>query len=323
MRASSVAAAEAGGPSILTVSVPATAAGDRLDVFAGGLDQVGSRSRAAHLIDAGVVTVDGVARTRSFRLAEGQLVVIVVGEQAPPDLSAEPVELSIPYEDRWLLVVDKPAGMVVHPAPGHPAGTLVNALLAHGAAGGEGHRPGIVHRLDRDTSGLLIVAKDEGVHRRLQRLLRERDIDRRYLALVVGEPGAATGTIQAPIGRDTRRRTAMAVGGAAPRLAVTHFRVLERLAGTTLLEVRLETGRTHQIRVHLQAIGLPVAGDPVYGSRGGRSGATTRLGLGRQFLHSHRLRFVHPVTGEEVDVRSPLPPDLARALEAARGGTAA
>jgi 23S rRNA pseudouridine1911/1915/1917 synthase len=216
---------------------------------------------------------------------------------------------TIAYEDQHLLVVDKGAGLVVHPARGHHEDTL-SQLLAGSAAGGDPERAGIVHRLDRDTSGLLLVSRSEEVHRLLQAALAERRIEREYLALVQGRPPARSGTIEAPIGRDPRVRTRMAVGGAQAREARTHF-VLERaLPDTSLLRVRLETGRTHQIRVHLKAIGHPVVGDPEYGTPG-------VLGLERQFLHATRLAFEHPLTGERIEVLSPLPADLQGALERA------
>jgi 23S rRNA pseudouridine1911/1915/1917 synthase len=220
--------------------------------------------------------------------------------------------LEIVFEDDHLLVVDKGPGLVVHPARGHREDTLAQ-LLAPLAAGGEPERAGIVHRLDRDTSGLLVVSRSQEAHRRLQAALAGRKIEREYLALVEGGPPARTGTIEAPIGRDPRVRTRMAVRGAGAREARTHF-VLERaLPGTTLLRLRLETGRTHQIRVHLQAIGHPVAGDPEYGTPG-------LLGLERQFLHATRIAFDHPISGERVEVHSPLPADLEQALARAEHG---
>jgi 23S rRNA pseudouridine1911/1915/1917 synthase len=218
-------------------------------------------------------------------------------------------QLRIAFEDEHLLVVDKPAGLVVHPARGHREDTL-SQLLAPQLAGGDPERAGIVHRLDRDTSGLLVVARSAEAHRLLQAALSARRIEREYLALVEGRPPARTGTIEAPIGRDPRVRTRMAVGGAAARDARTHFTLERALNGTSLLRLKLETGRTHQIRVHLQAIGHPVVGDPEYGTAG-------MLGLERQFLHSARLSFDHPITGERVDVSSPLPSDLKTALERA------
>jgi 23S rRNA pseudouridine1911/1915/1917 synthase len=222
-------------------------------------------------------------------------------------VSAPP--FTIAYEDEHLLVVDKAAGIVVHPARGHHEGTLAQ-LLAGTAAGGDPERAGIVHRLDRDTSGLIVVARSEEIHGLLQHALAQRHIEREYLALVLGRPPARTGTIEAPIGRDPQVRTRMAVGGNFPREARTHFEISRALAGFTLLSVKLETGRTHQIRVHMQAIGHPVAGDPEYGAPGA-------LGLERQFLHAARLAFEHPLGGERVEVRSALPEDLARALERA------
>jgi 23S rRNA pseudouridine1911/1915/1917 synthase len=221
---------------------------------------------------------------------------------------------AIAYEDEYLLVVDKPAGLVVHPARGHREGTLAQ-LLAGTAAGGEDPaRAGIVHRLDRDTSGLLVVARSEEVHAKLQALLRERRLEREYLALVQGRPPSRTGTIEAPIGRDPKVRTRMAVGGHFPREARTRFTLERSLGRFSLLRLRLDTGRTHQIRVHLQAIGYPVAGDPEYGSAG-------LLGLGRQFLHATRLAFPHPVGGKPLDVHSALPDDLRQALERAERST--
>ena len=212
----------------------------------------------------------------------------------------------IAYEDEHLLVVDKGPGVVVHPARGHGEGTLAQ-LLAASAAGGDPGRAGIVHRLDRDTSGLLVISRSERAHRRLQAALRRRQIEREYLTLVQGRPPARSGTIEAPIGRDPRVRTRMTVGGAHAREARTHFTLERALAGTSLLRLRLDTGRTHQIRVHLRAIGHPVCGDPEYGTAG-------VLGLTRQFLHAARLAFEHPFTGQRVDVCSPLPADLRDAL---------
>jgi len=223
----------------------------------------------------------------------------------------EPIELRIAYEDEHLIVVDKPAGLVVHPAPGYAGGTLVDAVVEHGAAGGEADRPGIVHRLDRDTSGLLIVARSQEAHRRLQRLIRRRAVERTYRVLVHGRPRSRRGRIEAPIGRDRSDPTRHSLDTATPRDAVTHFEVEELLPEHALLRVRLETGRTHQIRVHLAAIDLPVAGDPVYGVGG-------ELGLERQFLHAARLAFPHPLTDERIKVSSPLPADLDAALELAR-----
>ena len=222
------------------------------------------------------------------------------------------MDLVVPYEDEHLLVVDKPAGLVVHPAPGHARGTLVHGLLAYDVEGGdEPERPGIVHRLDRDTSGLLVVARSPEAHRALQKLVQTRELTREYLALVVGRPRSRSGTIDAPIGRDRNDPLRHSLDTDSPRDAVTHFELEELLARHALLRVTLETGRTHQIRVHLAAIDLPVAGDPVYGR-------ADELGLRRQFLHAARLAFEHPITGEPVDISSPLPPELETALGAAR-----
>ena len=214
------------------------------------------------------------------------------------------------FRDDSLLVVDKPPDLVVHPAPGHRGRTLVDALAGL-AGGGEGERPGIVHRLDRDTSGLMIVARTDEAHRDLSAQVKAREVARTYTALVEGHLASRTGTIDAPLGRDHRAPERMTVGGGAPPAARTHFEVLEALTADSLVEVRLDTGRTHQIRTHFAAIGHPVAGDPRYGHAG-------RHGLGRQFLHSSRLAFRHPVTGETLEFESPLPEDLAAALETAR-----
>jgi 23S rRNA pseudouridine1911/1915/1917 synthase len=215
------------------------------------------------------------------------------------------------HADRWLAVVEKPAGLVVHPARGHRGPTLVDALSGLLAGGGDPERPGIVHRLDKDTSGLMLVARDDEAHRALAALIKERRVQRTYLALVEGHPRSRTGVIDAPLGRDYRAPERRAVGGRAPREARTRFTVLELLGGDGLVEVRLETGRTHQVRAHFAAIGHPVAGDPRYGHAG-------RHGLGRQFLHSARLGFEHPFSGQELEFESGLPADLQHALERAR-----
>jgi 23S rRNA pseudouridine1911/1915/1917 synthase len=283
-------------------------AGERLDAFLAG--PLGSRARAQRLIDAGHVLVDGAAVPKRHRLAAGQRVVVDEPSEAEAPAAVRTAEFSVAFEDAHLLVVDKPAGVVVHPARGHRAGTLAQALTGTAAGGEEGWRAGIVHRLDRDTSGLLVVAKSDAAHRALKALLATRRITREYLALVEGRPPARSGTIDAPIGRDRRVRTRMSTDTDDPREARTHFALERALPHTTLLRVRLETGRTHQIRAHLQAIGHPVCGDPEYGRAG-------LLGLERQFLHAARLAFEHPVTGAPVDVESPLPPDLVTALERA------
>jgi 23S rRNA pseudouridine1911/1915/1917 synthase len=291
--------------------VPPEAAGWRLDRWLAALPDVGSRGAAERLLATGAVHVDGEPRGKSHKLAGGERVEFELAP-APVAPQVAPPDLSVAYSDEHLLVVDKPAGVVVHPAPGHAGGTLAQALALAGAEGGEeAERAGIVHRLDRDTSGLLVVARSQEAHERLQRLVRRRALIREYLALVVGKPRSRTGTIEAAIGRDRRDRLRHSLDTEKPRAAVTHFELEELLDGYTLLRVRLETGRTHQIRVHLEAIGLPVVGDPTYGKPG-------VLRLERQFLHAARLAFPHPITGEPVDVSSPLPPDLAAALETAR-----
>jgi 23S rRNA pseudouridine1911/1915/1917 synthase len=220
-------------------------------------------------------------------------------------------ELRIVHLDEWLAVVDKPAGLVVHPAPSHSGPTLVDELAEILGGGTEPERPGIVHRLDKDTSGLLVVARDDATHAALQEAVRRREVERAYLALAQGRLASRTGTIDAPIGRAAKQRHRMAVSGAASRQARTHFEVLELLAAETYLEARLETGRTHQIRAHFAAIGHPLLGDATYGGE-------PRYGLRRQFLHAHRLAFAHPTTGEAVGFDSELPADLAAALAAAR-----
>jgi 23S rRNA pseudouridine1911/1915/1917 synthase len=273
--------------------------------------EVGSRAAAERLLETGSVLVDGQARGKSHKLAGGEEIEFELPEPAAPEPLAPLPELTVVHADEHLFVVDKPAGVVVHPAPGHAGGTLADALAAAGATGGEEERRGIVHRIDRDTSGLLVVARTEEAYQRLQRLVRRRELTREYLALVAGRPRSRSGTIDAPIGRDRHDRIRHSLDTATPRAAVTHFELEELLPRHALLRVRLETGRTHQIRVHLGAIDLPVAGDPAYGIAGD-------LGLERQFLHAARLAFAHPVTGEPVDVTSPLPPDLAAALAAAR-----
>ena len=283
---------------------------ERLDRAVAGRPEVGSRAAAERLIAGGAVLVDGEAKVKSHRLEGGEEVVVELPPEAPP-LAPEPMDLRVAWEDEHLLVVDKPAGVVVHPGIGHEGGTLVHGLLALDAAGGDEERPGIVHRLDRDTSGLLVVARSDEAHALLQDMIRRREVERRYLALVKGSPRSRTGRIEAPIGRDRFDRLRHSLDTPTPREAATRFEVLELLGPRALLEVTLETGRTHQIRVHLEAIELPVSGDPVYGVAGD-------LGLERQFLHAARLAFDHPFTGERVEAESPLPDDLAGALDQAR-----
>jgi 23S rRNA pseudouridine1911/1915/1917 synthase len=257
------------------------------------------------------VRVDGSLRAKSHRLEGGEEVEFEPPEVEVPAIEVQDVPFRVAYEDEHLLVVDKPAGVVVHPGAGHASGTLVHGLVGQ-SAGGEEDRPGIVHRLDRDTSGLLVVARSEEAHKRLQELIRAREVERGYVALVRGRPRSWRGRIDAPIGRDRDDPTRRSLDTDTPREAVTHFEVAELLGGYALLDVRLETGRTHQIRVHLAAIDLPVVGDRVYG--------VPEPELGRQFLHANRLAFTHPFTNELVEVESPLPNDLARYLQRLSAG---
>jgi 23S rRNA pseudouridine1911/1915/1917 synthase len=287
-------------------------AGMRLDAFLAARGAAPSRAAAQRLIEAGAVTVEGRTRAKNHRLAEGDSVAVAATQEEPAAGADVPFE--VVFEDEHLMVVDKPPGVVIHPAPGHPGPTLAQTLSGRAAGGADPERAGIVHRLDRDTSGLLVVAKSEEAHAALLRLMRTRQITREYLALVEGRPGAESGTIDAPIGRDRVRRTVVSTRTDRARAAVTHFRVLERLPRTTLLSVRLETGRTHQIRAHMAAIGHPVCGDRHY------SGANCgkKVGLKRQFLHSARLMFRHPLSGEVLHCESKPPVDLRRALDVAR-----
>ena len=293
----------------LRFRVPEAEAGERLDRVLAARPEIGSRGAAERLIESRSVEVDGTARAKSHRLSGGEQIDVDV----PEEVHIEPESLDIPvvWEDEHLLVVDKPAGIVVHPAGGTTSGTLVNGLLTLGAAGGDEDRPGIVHRLDKDTSGLMLVARSEEAHEQLQELIRKREVERRYLALVKGAPKSQAGRIEAPVGRDRHDRARHSIDTDTPRDAVTWFEVTETIGERALLELRLETGRTHQIRVHLEAIGLSICGDPTYGIAGD-------LDLERQFLHAHELRFRHPFTGEELALASELPDDLAAALARAR-----
>jgi 23S rRNA pseudouridine1911/1915/1917 synthase len=290
----------------LRLHVPESAAGLRLDRFLAGLSEVGSRAAADELLRAGRVRLDGSPKERSYRLAGAEALELELLQAEPAELKPEEVPLRIAYEDEHLLVVDKPAGVVVHPAPGHGSGTLVHGLLDRGATGGDPDRPGIVHRLDRDTSGLLVIARSAEAHKRLQGLVRRRELEREYLALVRGRPRSRGGRIEAPIGRDRSSPFRQSLDTRSPREAVTHFEVERLWPQHALLRVRLETGRTHQIRVHLEAIGLPIVGDTVYG--------VPDPALRRQFLHAARLAFPHPFTADQVDVTSPLPEELERYL---------
>ncbi len=290
-----------------------------------------SRNRVQSLIEAGRVTVNGRAARAALRLKEADRVVVEVPPRRASRLEPEARPLAIVHEDDAVLVLDKPAGLVVHPGAGVQSGTLVHALLHHAPAiatvGGEG-RPGIVHRLDRDTSGLLVVAKTEEAYLALVEALRAREVTRLYQALVWGDPGPNHGFVDLPVGRDPRDRKRMAVVRQGGRPARTHWRVEERFGLASRVEARLETGRTHQIRVHMAAVRHPVVGDPTYGGRARKSlslrpserslaDALLRL-LRRQALHAATLEFAHPVSGRPLRFQSPLPDDFARALELLR-----
>jgi 23S rRNA pseudouridine1911/1915/1917 synthase len=318
--------AASGGTRVLRV--PDGAASQRVDRFVADVTGL-SRSHVQKLISAGNLTSDGVALKANAVVTPGTPLRLVVPEPESLDLAPAPdIELRIVYEDPDLLIVDKPAGLVVHPSAGHSDGTLVNALLARGGAEAFGgiagvRRPGIVHRLDRDTSGLLMVARTDAAQHSLMAQLKARRVKKTYLALVHGEVAAAVGRIEAPIGRDPRQRTRMAVA-ADGRAATTGYRVRERFPGWTLLELDLVTGRTHQIRVHLDAIGHPIAGDPLYGTGTSRRGPDLRgegadgAEPGRLFLHSWRLELTSPSTGALIRAEAPLPGELERVLDALR-----
>lgn len=280
-------------------------AGVRLDAFLSADGQL-SRSQAARLIEEGRVAVDGRPAAKSCRVAEGQQVTVDIPEVKDTAVEAQDIPLDVVYEDGDVIVVNKPVGMVVHPAPGHPDGTLVNALLYHcgqSLSGINGQlRPGIVHRIDRDTSGLIIAAKNDAAHLALAEQLQDHSLYREYEAVVVGNLREDSGTVDLPIARHPTDRKKMAVNHLNGRRAVTHWTVLARYPGYTHIQCRLETGRTHQIRVHMAALGHPVLGDPVYG--GQRKGFPELAG---QCLHARRLTFRHPRTGEQVTVSCPLP----------------
>src|ERR1035437_5523392 len=299
----------------LTITVPETAEGriERFLAVESGL----SRSYVQKLITEGHVTTDGNPIKSNEIVVTGQVVDFEIPEPKPMELEAEAIPISVVYEDEDLLIVDKASGLVVHPAPGHAGGTLVNALLARGTEyGGIAgvQRPGIVHRLDRDTSGLLMVAKDDKAQASLMAQLKDRDVKKTYLALVQGSVVANTGRIEAPIGRDPSHRTRMAVVPSG-RPAVTGYRVRERFAGWSLLELDLITGRTHQIRVHLTAIGHPVAGDPLYGTGTSKRGPE---GLERLFLHSWQIELHSPTDTHVIRATAPSPPELEAVLVSLR-----
>ena len=291
-------------------------AGQRLDHFlVAALDGI-SRTAVQRMISAGQALVNGRASKAGYLLRSGDTVAIsaLQSERHAPEIQPQPTPLAIVYEDQDLLVVNKPAGMVVHPARGHFGDTLLDMLLArYPEMGqfGDSERPGIVHRLDKDTSGLLIVAKNMRAQAALVEQMKQHAIIKRYLALVEGVVALDAGSIDAPIGRDPRYRQQMAITTASSREARTHFRIVQRFSRHTLLLLQLETGRTHQIRVHLQAIGYPVVGDPVYGP----TGKHDTLPLSRQFLHAYQLAFNHPITGQRIELEAPLPKDLEQILQ--------
>ncbi|MGH8206416.1 MAG: 23S rRNA pseudouridine(1911/1915/1917) synthase RluD [Steroidobacteraceae bacterium] len=303
------------------IELPGEAAGQRLDqALAVALPQY-SRARLQRWIRAGAVRLAGQAARARDRVRGGEQVVVEAQFEAEGGVAPESLPLAIIYQDAQLLVLDKPAGLVVHPGAGNRAHTLQNALLAHDPGLARVPRAGLVHRLDKDTSGLLVVARTPEAHTCLAAALAQREVAREYLALVWGQPvGGAR--IDEPIGRSRRQRTRMAIRSGG-REAVTHYRIEERLRAHTLLRVRLETGRTHQIRVHLAHIGLPIVGDPVYGGRqrlvAGASVLNAELlRFRRQALHARRLRLVHPRTGRELGFEAPLPADFAALLAAMR-----
>ena len=302
--------------------VPDGAASQRVDRFVADVTGL-SRSHVQKLISAGNLTSDGVPLRANTVVGPGTPLRLVVPEPEPLDLAPAPeIDVRVVHEDADLLIIDKPAGLVVHPSPGHSDGTLVNALLARGGAESFGgiagvRRPGIVHRLDRDTSGLLMVARTDAAQASLMAQLKARRVKKTYQALVLGEVAAAVGRIEAPIGRDPKHRTRMGVV-ADGRAATTGYRVRERFAGWTLLELDLVTGRTHQIRVHLDAIGHPIAGDPLYGTGTSRRGPAVPGGLPRLFLHAWRLELTSPSTGELIRAEAPLPDELKSVLAGLR-----
>ena len=312
-----VAAGEENGGTVQVIAVPEDARGQRVDRVVA--DATGlSRSYVQKLISAGELTRGGRALRANVTAVGGERLELFVPATVPLELTPESIPVQVVYEDHDMLIIDKPAGLVVHPAPGHPNGTLVHALLGRGTEyGGIAgvQRPGIVHRLDRATSGLIMVAKHDAAQASLMTQLKARRVKKTYLALVHGSVAASVGRVEAPIGRDPKHRTRM---GVMPdgRPAVTGYRVRERFAGWTLLEVDLITGRTHQIRVHLAAIGHPVAGDPVYGTGTSRRGPE---GLGRLFMHAWRLELAAPSDGHLIRATAPLPPELEKVLDELRG----
>ena len=302
--------------SALTLPVPPEAAGGRVDAWLAERREDLTRSAAARLLEDGQVTCDGRPLPKNYRLRGGETLTVLLPEVRETELLAQDIPLDVVYEDEDVIVLNKPKGLVVHPAPGHADGTLVNALLHHcgdslSGIGGE-KRPGIVHRIDRDTSGLIIAAKNDFAHQKLSAQLADHSLARTYECIVVGNLREDSGTVDAPIGRDKRDRKKMAVA-AGGRRAVTHWEVIARYPGFTHVRCRLETGRTHQIRVHMAYIGHPILGDTVYGAK------KPVPGLQGQCLHAVGLRFVHPRTGETVELACPLPEEFQRELRKLEG----
>ena len=296
--------------SALTLPVPPEAAGGRVDAWLA--EQREDLTRAARLLEDGQVTCDGKPLPKNYRLRGGETLTVTLPEVQEAELIAQDIPLDVVYEDGDVIVLNKPKGLVVHPAPGHADGTLVNALLHHcgdslSGIGGE-KRPGIVHRIDRDTSGLIIAAKNDFAHQKLSAQLSDHSLARTYECIVIGNLREDSGTVDAPIGRDRRDRKKMAVVPDGRR-AVTHWEVIARYPGFTHVRCRLETGRTHQIRVHMAYLGHPILGDTVYGAR------KPVPGLQGQCLHAVGLRFVHPRTGETVELTCPLPEEFQRELK--------
>jgi 23S rRNA pseudouridine1911/1915/1917 synthase len=307
---------------------------ERIDRYLSEVKGIATRAQVQRLLRSGDILVDGRKVKPSYRTHGGEAVAVTIPVPEPSAMVAQPIPLSVVYEDRYLLVVDKPAGMVVHPGSGVREGTLANALLAHckdlSGIGGV-VRPGIVHRLDKGTSGLIVVAKDDRTHLALSEALKAREVKRIYEAVVWGVP-AETGKIETLIGRSHRDRKKMAVQRRTGRAAITSYQVVEKFAFAAKLEVRLETGRTHQIRVHLSHVGHPVFGDPTYGGRRRKYGTLSSSEMkearglleliGRQALHAARLSFIHPRTDKRMDFKAPVPQDMERLLSALRQGSA-
>ncbi len=297
---------------IINITIQPGTTGIRLDKYINEQRPEISRTQAQRLIDEGLVKVNGAAARPAYKITVGDLISITIPPPLPSSLSPEDIPLKIVYEDNDVIVVDKPAGLTVHPAPGHPEHTLANAILSHLPAiadTGEWQRPGIVHRLDKDTSGLIIIAKNNLAHQKLTEQFKARTVKKVYLTLVRGKVTPDQGTIEAPIGRDRSHREKMAITDRSHgREARTKYRVLKHLGSYSLLETIPETGRTHQIRVHLAAIGYPVIGDKVYGVKSPL--------LDRQFLHAQRIKFQLPSSGKEVEFSSELPTDLTGVLQA-------